>query len=190
MPTGLQVYFSPFLKNRTMGSQRLPIQSIRLFLHDLQHFHGAGLDADAAGGAFAGIRDGLVLDDEAEGTRFNAFSAAGAELAADHPDALGVLGDRAGGTGLGALAALDTDHGADVLAALDDLQSGLIGVEFLIVCVGAGADALQTGHALHAFFDGQLFHERSPSHFYLLFIIQHKRKLSICLYRFLSIPAL
>ena len=57
----------------------------------------------------------------------------------------------------------------DVLAALDDLQSSLIGVEFLIIRVGAGADALQTGHALHAFFDGQLFHERSPSHFLSLF---------------------
>ena len=107
-----------------------------LFFNDFQQLHGAGLNTDAAGGAFAGIRDGLVLDDEAEGTRFNAFSAAGAELAADHPDALGVLGDRAVGTDLGALAALDTGHGTDVLAALNDLQSGLIGVEFLIVCVG------------------------------------------------------
>ena len=180
----------PFLKNGKMGSQRLPIRCTQLFLHDLQQLHGTCLDANAAGGALAGIWGVFVLDDQAEGTGLDALAAAGAELAADHPDALGVLGDRAGGTDLGALAALDTDHGTDVLAALDDLQSGLIGVEFLIVCVGAGADALQTGHALHAFFDGQLFHERSPSHFYLLFIIQHKRKLSICLYRFLSIPAL
>ena len=140
-----------------------------LFFDDLQQLHGTCLDADAAGGAFAGIRGGLVLDDEAEGTCFDALAAAGAELAANHPDTLGVLGDGAGGTCFGALAALDADHGTDVLAALDDLQSSLIGVEFLIVSVGAGADALQTGHALHAFFDGQLFHERSPSHFLSLF---------------------
>ena len=133
-----------------------------LFFDDLQQLHGTCLDADAAGGAFAGIRDGLVLDDEAEGTRFNAFSAAGAELAADHPDALGVLGDRAGGTDLGALAALDTDHGTDVLAALNDLQSGLIGVEFLIVCVGAGADALQTCHARNILLDEKFLHVSFP----------------------------
>ena len=76
-------------------------------------------------------RGSLVLDDEAEGTCFNALAAAGTEFAADHPDTLGVLGDRAGGTGLGALAALDADHGSDVFAALNDLQGSLIGVEFL-----------------------------------------------------------
>ena len=167
--------------------------ALGLFFDDLQQLHGTCLDADAAGGAFAGIRDGLVLDDEAEGTRFDALAAAGTEFAADHPDTLGVLGDRPGGTGLGALAALDADHGSDVFAALNDLQGSLIGVEFLIVCVGAGADALQTGHALHAFFDGQLFHERSPSHFDLFSLYninENFQYVFIDFCRFVCFPAL
>ena len=93
-----------------------------LFFNNLQQFHGTCLDADAAGGAFTGIRGSLVLDDEAEGTCFDALAAAGTEFAADHPDTLGVLGDRPGGTGLGALAALDADHGADIFAALKIVQ--------------------------------------------------------------------
>ena len=114
-----------------------------LFFDDLQQLHGTCLDADAAGGALAGIWGVFVLDDQAEGTGLDALAAAGAELAADHPDALRVLGDGAGGTGCGALAALDADHGlrlAVALNALDGLTSSRLAYIPLYVNLGVEAE--------------------------------------------------
>ena len=87
-----------------------PFLSIRSVFHDLEDFHRAGLGADAAGDA---LRCGkpLLLNEDAERAGFLALAALDAELLVDHVNALCVLGDRAVLARLGALAALDADHG-------------------------------------------------------------------------------
>ena len=158
MPTGLQVYFSPFLKNRTMGSQRLPIRCIRLFLHDLQHFHGAGLDTDAAGDALGGGA-AFLEHDHVHGADLGALAAADALFLVDHVHAgLGVLGDGLVLTGAHTLAALNAGIGLCAGTLGNDADTALILVKFLIKSLGAGSDALQTCHALHIFLSNELLH--------------------------------
>ena len=130
----------------------------RLFLHDLQHFHGACLDADAAGDALGGNGGFRYLDDHAEGADLLALAAAGAELLVDHVHALGILGDGIGLADLGTFSALYAGHGLGFAILLHDADAGLILMEFLIKRFGTGPDALETRHAFHAFFHCQSFH--------------------------------
>ena len=133
-------------------------QWIRLLLDDLQDLHGAGLGADAAGDALGGGSI-LVLHDQTEGASLGALAAAGAELLVDHVHAgLGVLGDGALLAGTHALAALHTGIHLDGAVLFNDLDAGLIGIEFLVESVGASTDALQTSHTSFALLNSQFFH--------------------------------
>jgi len=131
---------------------------VGLLLHDLQHVHGAGLGADAAGDALGGVVGVVGLEADAEGAGLLADAAAHAQLLVDHVDALGVLGDGAGGAGLGAFAALHAHHGLRLALYLFDLDTGLVRVEHFIKRHGARLDALQAGHTFHILLYGQLFH--------------------------------
>ena len=116
-------------------------------LHNFQHVHGAGLDADAAGDALGSSRHLRLVHQNAEGTGSLALAAADAELLVDHIDTgLGILSDGTLLAGLGALAALDTGHGANLAGTLNDLDTGLIRMELLMESLGTGADALQASH--------------------------------------------
>ena len=149
-----------------MGSQRLPIRLLDLFLHDFQQFHRACFDADAAGNALGGKFARLCLDHQAEGTGLDTLAAAAAELFVDGVDALRILRDGAVGTCFCAFAALNAEHRLGSPFAVDDLKAGLGGIKFFVEGIGTGTDALQTGHALDALFRGEFFHGNgSFSHF-------------------------
>ena len=143
----------------------------KLLLYDLQHFHGAGLDTDAAGDTLGGSAL-LGHDHDLHGACFHTFATLDAQFLVDHVNAgLGVLGDGTGFAGLGTLAALDADVGLGfaVLAFdnLDTAQGNIIG---LIKCLGTSLDALQTGHTLFGFLNSELLHRvDSPLVLYLLF---------------------
>ena len=121
-------------------------------LDDLQHLHGAGLGADAAGDALGGGGGAFGKQADVEGADLDALAAAHAELLVDHVDALGVLGDGLLGAVLGALAALDADLGDGLAVLLDDGDAGLVLVELLIESLGAGLYAGETSLALDFFF--------------------------------------
>jgi len=142
-----------------------------LLLDDLQQLHGAGLDADAAGDAL-GSGGVLVLDDQAEGAGFRALAAAGAELLVDHVHAgLGILGNGLVLTGLHALTALDTDIGLCACTLCNDLNAGIVLMEFLIKCLGTSADTFQTSHAFDILLYCQFFHNKGFS--FYVFILRH-----------------
>ena len=131
-----------------------------LLFDDLQYFHGADLSADTASDAL-GSSTTLGSDHDLHGAGFHALAAGGTELLIDHVHTgLGVLGDGASLTDLSALAALDADIGIGltVLAGVDlyAAEGHIIG---LIKCLGAGLDALQTGHALSALLNCKLLHK-------------------------------
>jgi hypothetical protein len=130
-----------------------------LLFDDLQDFHGAGLDTNAASDALGNRRLFLMYHD-LHGAGLHTSAAANAQLLIDHVNTgLGVLGDRAVFTGLHALTALDTNHGlSTAVLAGNDLNAGIIGVELLIKCLGASLNALQAGHALGILLNGQLLH--------------------------------
>ena len=134
-----------------------------LLFDDFQHFHGASLDADAAGNALC---SGALsrLHHDLHGTNFNALTAGGAELLVDHVHTgLGVLGDGTGFANLGAFAALDAGHGLCSAVFLHDLDAGQVFVEFLEEGSGTGTDTLQACHALYILFNSKLFHtDRNP----------------------------
>ena len=71
-----------------------------LLFDDFQNLHGAGLYADTAGDALGGNRRVLCLDHNMEGAGFHTLAAANAELLIDHIDALCVLSDGTGLTGM------------------------------------------------------------------------------------------
>ena len=87
-------------------------------------------------------------------------AAANTQLLIDHVDAgLGVLGDSAVLTSLHALTALDANHGLGLaLLACNDLDAGIVGIKFLIKCLGASLNALQASHAFRVFLNSQLLH--------------------------------
>ena len=133
---------------------------MKLLLHNFQNFHGAGLDADTAGNALGSGIFGLQNHD-LHGAGLDALAAGNAVLLVDHVNAgLGVLGDGIVLTSLHALAALDAGHGLGAGALGNDLDAGIIGMEFLIESLRAGTDALQTSHALHILFDRELLHNK------------------------------
>ena len=135
---------------------------VNLLFHDLQNFHGAGFDTDAAGDALGSGLAVICLDQDMEGADLLAFAAAHAELLVDHVDALCVLRDGAVLTDGGTLAALHADHRLGCALKIHDLDAGLIRIKLLIKCVGTGANALQTGHAGRTLLDRKFLHGNSP----------------------------
>jgi hypothetical protein len=71
-------------------------------------------------------------------------------------------------TDLHALTALDANIGLSTGAFCIDADGGVIGVEFLVKCFGAGLNTLQTGHAGFIFLNSEFLHKRI---LLLLFII-------------------
>ena len=146
-----------------MGSQTTAHLCNRLLFHDLQHFHGAGLDADAAGDAL-GRRIFGLQDHDLHGANCHTGTTADTLLLVDHVNAgLGILGDGLVLTGLHALAALDAGHRLGTGALGDNLDTGQILIKFLIKCFGASLNALQAGHTLHVFLNSELLHGKELS---------------------------
>ena len=134
---------------------------IQLLFHDLQNFHGAGLDTDAAGDA---LGSGTLLghDHDLHGADFHALAAGNALLLVDHVNTgLGILGDGLVFTDLHALAALDADIGLGSAVLVHDLDAAEGDIIYLIKSFGAGLDALQAGHAFCALFNSELLHKRT-----------------------------
>jgi hypothetical protein len=144
----------------------------KLFLDDLQDFHGASLHADTAGNALGG-RTFRRLHHHLHGANFNALAAGGAELLVNQVHTgLGILSDRTGFTDFLTLAALDTGHGLCTGTLGNDLDAGQVFIEFLKESGGAGADALQTGHAFYILFYRKLFHtDRDPLFLLIIYAI-------------------
>ena len=140
-----------------------------LLFDDLQNLHGTGLDADAAGDAL-GSRVLFLQDHDLHGAGLDALAAGNTQLLVDHVNAgLGVLGDVAVLTDLGALAALDASLRLGTGALGNDLDAAEILMELLIECVRAGTDTLQACHAFGIFLDSELLHnENSPFMYFLL----------------------
>ena len=129
-----------------------------LFFHDFQHFHGAGLGADAAGDALGG---GVLQNHDLHGACLHALAAGNTLLLIDHVNAgLGVLGNGLMLTGLHALAALDADRGFGTGTLGNDLDAGQIFVKFLVESLGTSADTLQACHTLDIFLNSKLFHSK------------------------------
>lgn len=142
-----------------------------LFLHNFKHFHGAGLDTDAAGDALGGGILGLQNHD-LHGAGFHTFAAANALLLVNHVNAgLGVLGNGLMLAGLHALSALNAHIGLGTGALGDNLNAAVVLVEFLIERLGTGANALQTRHALRIFFYRELLHCKMDSFMYFDFSV-------------------
>ena len=124
-----------------------------LLFHNLQNFHGAGLDANAAGNA---LRDRVfgLMHHHLGGAYLDALAAADTELFINHIYAgLGILRDRAMFAGFHALSALDAHIGSCVGSLGNNLDAAVILVKFLIESLGAGSDAFQASHALGILFD-------------------------------------
>ena len=165
---------------RTGKSFPLSLWERELFLHDLQHFHGAGLDTDAAGNALGS--GALRLEHHhLHGAGLHALAAANAVLLVNHVHAgLGILGNGPMLTGLHALAALDAHVGLGSGSLGNNSHAAVILVEFLIKCFGTGADTFQTRHALRVFFNRELFHDKMNSFMYFekpeFFLSYYNRK--------------
>ena len=135
---------------------------VNLFFDNFQNFHGACLDADAAGNALGGSAL-LSHDNDLHGACLNTLAALDAQLLVDHVNAgLGVLGDGLVFTDLHALAALDADHGLCFALLVYDLDAGQILMELLIESGGTCVNTLQTCHALSALFNCKLLHSKNP----------------------------
>ena len=134
------------------------VRHISLLFYDFQDLHGAYLCADAAGDALASSI-AFFQNHNLHGADLNALATGNAELLVDHVHAgLGILGDCPVFANLFALTALNAGHGLCASALGDDLNAGIIGVEFFIEGVGACTHALQTSHTFCTFFNGELLH--------------------------------
>ena len=141
---------------------------MQLLFDDLQDFHGAGLDTDAAGDAL-GSRAALGHNHDLHGANFHTLAAGDALLLVDHVNAgLGVLGDGLVFTDLHALAALDADIGLSGTVLLNDVDAAQSHIVNLIESLGTGLDTLQASHAFCAFYNSELLHKRTL--LYSLFI--------------------
>ena len=157
-------------RNEKQTAIRLPVYVENLLFDDLQNIHGASLDADAAGDALGSRALGLQ-NHELHGANFHALAAGDALLLVDHVDAgLGVLGDSFMLTNLHALAALNAGHGLGTVALGNDLDAGIIGVEFLVEGFGAGLNALQASHTFGIFLNNELLHRKITPLFIYFFI--------------------
>ena len=157
-------------KRKRQLPKKPPYSKQKLLFDDLQNFHGASLDADAAGDALAG---GSILrcDHDLHGADLHALTAGGAQLLVDHVDTgLGILGNGTGLTDLHALTALDADIGLCAGTLGNDTDAGQVLIELLIKCSRASTDALQASHALYIFLNCELLHKRTLLfNFYLHF---------------------
>ena len=134
-----------------------------LLFHDLQDFHGASLDTDAAGDAL-GSRTLILHDHNLHGAGLDALAAANALLLVDHVDTgLGVLGDGLMLTGAHALTTLDADVGLGNASLLNNLNAAEGHIIFLIECLGAGLNALQASHTDFVFLNSELLHKKGHS---------------------------
>ena len=139
-----------------------------LLLHNFQNFHGAGLDADAAGNA---LGSGTVLghDHDVHWAGFNALAAGNALLLVDHVHTgLGVLGDGLVLTGAHALAALDAGIGLGTGALGHDLDAAEGHVIYLIESFGTSLNTLQASHTFGIFLNSELLHNREISFTFLI----------------------
>ena len=117
------------------------------FLHR-EDAHGAGLGADTAGNALAGLAHFGGQDHHMHGAGFHALAAAYALLFVNHVHALGVLTDGFLGADPGAFAAHDAAHDLGFAVGLGgDADAAEIGIKLLIKGFRAGPDAGQAGLA-------------------------------------------
>ena len=152
------------------------LRGCKLLFNDFQDFHGASLYADAASNALGSGILGLQ-DHDLQGADLDALAAGYALLLVDHVHtSLGILSNSLMLTNLGALATLDADHRLCTGTLGNDLDAGQIRVELFIESIGAGTDALQTGHAVYALFNCEFLHNRKFPFisFYDKLIIQGK----------------
>ena len=141
------------------------LQNMKLLFHDLQNFHGASLDTDAAGNA---LGSNVLHDHDLHGADFDTLAAADTLLLIDHVHAgLGVLSDSLMLTDLHALAALNADVGLGTGALGHDLNAAQGNIIFLIESLGTGLDALQASHALGALLNSELLHKRTLLYYFL-----------------------
>ena len=142
-----------------MPQKRHLLFFLKLLLDDLQNFHGASLNANAAGDALGSGILGLE-NHNLHGAGLDTLAAADAVLLIDHVHTgLGILGDGAGFANLFALTALDTGHGFRTGTLGNDLNARQVFIEFFEERSGTGTNALQAGHTFHILFDGKLFHK-------------------------------
>ena len=148
-----------FLKQKNAHGKPWAFIGKFLLFNDLQDLHGASLHANATGDAL-GNRRFFLMYHNLHGAGLHTSTAADAQLLVDHVNAgLGVLGNSTMLTGLHALAALNANHGlSSAVLTGNDLDAGIIGVELLIKCLGAGLNALQASHTLGILLNGQLLH--------------------------------
>ena len=140
---------------------------MKLLLDDLEDFHRACLDADAAGDALgSGIL--RLQDHNLHGAGLDALTATDALLLIDHVNAsLRVLSNGFMLTDLCTLAALDTGHRLCTGTLCHDLNARQILVELLIKGVGASLHTLQTSHALSVLFNHEFLHNKGYSFLYV-----------------------
>ena len=73
--------------------------------------------------------------------------------------------------GTHALAALDANIGlCATLLAGNDLDAGIVGMELLVKCLGAGLNTLQASHAFHILLDNKLLHNKGFSFMYYKYL--------------------
>ena len=143
-----------------MAAKAAICRYVDLVFDDFQHFHGAGLGADATGDALGG-GTAFLQDHNLHGAGFHALAAGDAELLVDHVDTgLGILSDGTGLADLHALTALDAGHGLGLACLVGaDLNSAESDIKFLVESFSASLNTLQTGHALFIFLNGQFLHK-------------------------------
>jgi hypothetical protein len=138
-----------------------------LLFHDLQHFHRACLHANSAGDALGGSTL-CGRNHYLHGAYFHTLAAGSAELLVDHVHAgLGILGNSAGLTSSGALAALDAGHGLGTAILGNNTDTRKIFIKCLMERGRTGADTFQTGHAGHVLFYSELLHQKRILLFYI-----------------------
>ena len=133
----------------------------RLLFHDFQNFHGAGLDADAAGDA---LGSGTLFghNHDLHGAGLDTLAAADTLLLVDHVNAgLGILSDCLMLTGTHSLAALDANIRLCGTVLIHNLDAGQGDIVYLIKSLGTGLDALQASHAFCALYNSELLHKRT-----------------------------
>ena len=148
-----------------------PPEYVELLLDNFQQFHGASLDTDATGDALGSRILGLH-DHDLHGAGFHTLATLDAQLLVDHEHAgLGVLGNSAMLAGTHALAALDANIGlCATLLAGNDLDAGIVGMEFLVERLRAGLDTLQASHAFYILLDNKLLHNKGFSFMYYKYL--------------------
>ena len=114
----------------------------------MENGHGAGLGAECAGDALAGLAHLGGQNHHMHGAGLHALAAAHALLLVDHVHALGVLADGLLGADPGALAAHDAAHDLGLTVGLGgEADAAEIGVKGIIKGFRAGPDAGEAGLA-------------------------------------------